>query len=402
MFNWDNPTGSATGTKAVTADKLPTVTKETMGYDALPPKPTQALPKANLASAVSVNDKRVVKRHAFENAIAYLTTSVILVMRNIGLAVMEKTTAPERQIYQARQVYDESVHCYIEGTSVLTPAGWIDFRMITPDTLVYQYGKNGKLEITPHLGVTKDPFDGHLLRIYGEHYESVVTPNHKCVVYTRSPNGLTMTKMTAEALSQDNALSKVDLPLRCTQTYVGEEQIEQSLIGMAIYLHRVDTCNNNDTVVLSFTAGVDIRPCLLTIAALTKANVTFTHTVVTNTHFVTIPSALLKTHAIKKATTDQGLQQVYGEAVRWLLGTNIPIDIKYLTLSVSVWLTVAGYNTCDHGDTFDINSKLCVDGGTLSIEPYRYEGFVYSVGVPSCMIVTRYKGNVSISGNTWT
>lgn len=776
MLNWDNPTGSATGTKATTADKLPTVTKETIDHDAILSKPTPVLPKANLASAVSVNDKRVVngkgdinqlapfkypwaweyflngnknhwtptdinmnqdvmdyhhklndaERHVFENVIAYLTTSDILAMRNIGLAVMEKMTAPELQIYQARQVYDEcltddhevlttdgwkpiseitvndqvytmdpvtqqrqfekvervvnypdytgvlheftsrhvsqcvtsnhrmpyidrnscsqvkyahefpegvqgvgfynntsnmpdvgeltaeeqflialqadgtvlrcdpvtgksgdaiictfsfnkkrklkrfeqilgklnyefsvstdpskesfyektvysvkppsgllvtklfqdwvdisnaepswarafieelskwngwgylvnwftdgigyatpdlrnakvveqlgliagyrvtyntplskrgaetfhrmyftsnssnqgavvkkehavvnvpvycltvpsgfffvkrnnaisltgnSVHCYIEGTSVLTPAGWKDFRMVTPDTLVYQYGKDGKLEVTPHLGVTKDPFDGHLLRIHGENYESVVTPNHKCVVYTRSPNGLTMTKMTAEELSQGGALSKVDLPLRCTQTYVGEEQIEQSLIAMAIYLHRLDTCKGNDTVVLSFTAGLDTRPCLLTIAALTKANVTFTHTVVTDTHFVTIPSTLLKTHVIKDDTFDQGLQQVYGEAVRWLLGTNIPIDIKYLTLSVSVWLTVAGYNTCEHGDTFDINSKVCVDGGTLSIEPHRYKGFVYSVGVPSTMIVTRYKGKVSISGNTWT
>jgi ribonucleoside-diphosphate reductase beta chain len=33
-------------------------------------------------------------------------------MRNIGLAVMEKMTAPELQIYQARQVYEEAVHTW--------------------------------------------------------------------------------------------------------------------------------------------------------------------------------------------------------------------------------------------------------------------------------------------------
>ena len=50
--------------------------------------------------------------HLYENVLSYLTTSDILAMRNIGLAVMEKMTAPEIQIYQARQVYEESLHTW--------------------------------------------------------------------------------------------------------------------------------------------------------------------------------------------------------------------------------------------------------------------------------------------------
>jgi ribonucleoside-diphosphate reductase beta chain len=53
-----------------------------------------------------------VERHVFENVLAYLTTSDILAMRNIGLAVMEKMSAPELQIYQARQVYEEALHTW--------------------------------------------------------------------------------------------------------------------------------------------------------------------------------------------------------------------------------------------------------------------------------------------------
>ncbi|HQR04464.1 MAG: ribonucleotide-diphosphate reductase subunit beta [Proteobacteria bacterium] len=52
------------------------------------------------------------ERHVFENVLAYLTTSDILAMRNIGLAVMEKMGAPELQIYQARQVYEEALHTW--------------------------------------------------------------------------------------------------------------------------------------------------------------------------------------------------------------------------------------------------------------------------------------------------
>lgn len=52
------------------------------------------------------------ERHMYENVLAYLTTSDILAMRNIGLAVMEKMSAPELQIYQARQVYEEALHTW--------------------------------------------------------------------------------------------------------------------------------------------------------------------------------------------------------------------------------------------------------------------------------------------------
>jgi ribonucleoside-diphosphate reductase beta chain len=53
-----------------------------------------------------------IERHVYENVLAYLTTSDILAMRNIGLAVMEKMSAPELQIYQARQVYEEALHTW--------------------------------------------------------------------------------------------------------------------------------------------------------------------------------------------------------------------------------------------------------------------------------------------------
>lgn len=52
------------------------------------------------------------EKHVYENVLSYLTTSDILAMRNIGLAVMEKMSAPELQIYQARQVYEEALHTW--------------------------------------------------------------------------------------------------------------------------------------------------------------------------------------------------------------------------------------------------------------------------------------------------
>ncbi|APZ43838.1 ribonucleotide-diphosphate reductase subunit beta [Acidihalobacter ferrooxydans] len=54
----------------------------------------------------------VEERHVYENVLAYLTTADILAMRNVAIAVMEKMSAPELQIYQARQAYEEALHTW--------------------------------------------------------------------------------------------------------------------------------------------------------------------------------------------------------------------------------------------------------------------------------------------------
>ena len=70
----------------------------------------------DISMAADVHDYHhkltVEEKHVYENVLSYLTTSDILAMRNIGLAVMEKMRAPELQIYQARQVYEEALHTW--------------------------------------------------------------------------------------------------------------------------------------------------------------------------------------------------------------------------------------------------------------------------------------------------
>lgn len=70
----------------------------------------------DISMAQDVNDYRhkltTEEQHVYTNVLSYLTTSDILAMRNIGLAVMEKMSAPELQIYQARQVFEEAMHTW--------------------------------------------------------------------------------------------------------------------------------------------------------------------------------------------------------------------------------------------------------------------------------------------------
>ena len=55
------------------------------------------------------------EKHIYDNVMASLSTMDIMAMRNIGLAVMEKITAPEIQAYMGRQVDDVQrmfIMCY--------------------------------------------------------------------------------------------------------------------------------------------------------------------------------------------------------------------------------------------------------------------------------------------------
>ena len=52
------------------------------------------------------------EKHVFTNVLAYLTTSDMLAMRNVSLAVMEKITAPEVQQALMAHGFDESIHSW--------------------------------------------------------------------------------------------------------------------------------------------------------------------------------------------------------------------------------------------------------------------------------------------------
>lgn len=49
-------------------------------------------------------------QHTFTNTLAFLSTADIMAARNLGMAIMEKITAPEIQLYQTRQIGEEGIH----------------------------------------------------------------------------------------------------------------------------------------------------------------------------------------------------------------------------------------------------------------------------------------------------
>ena len=72
--------------------------------------------------------------------------------------------------------------CHIEGTEILTPSGWVDFKDITEDTLVCQFdAKTKEMSFVKPTKVIKDSYQGSLYRfsVENDRWITIVTPNHR-------------------------------------------------------------------------------------------------------------------------------------------------------------------------------------------------------------------------------
>jgi ribonucleotide reductase beta subunit family protein with ferritin-like domain len=75
-------------------------------------------------------------------------------------------------------------NCFIDGTEVLTPNGWVDLKYITLDTEVFQFNQ-GVIEKTLPYGVVEKDYSGDLIKLHKRKHSCVVTPDHNIVYYNK-------------------------------------------------------------------------------------------------------------------------------------------------------------------------------------------------------------------------
>ena len=360
------------------------------------------------------------ERHVYENVLAYLTTSDILAMRNIGLAVMEKMTAPELQIYQARQVYEEALHCFKEGTEVLTARGWVDFRNLAAGETVAQYCEDGSIEFVKPLGITRDHFAGELIRFSSSVYESVVTPNHRCVaIDTRNDNKLLI--QTAEQISVHNKnipvagrlntkstaalswLERLKIAYQADGTLLNSQSNDATGTGYRFHFKRADKIARLTEI-------------------LNQLGLQYSHyTCADESTRFDIPKQQLE---LVKDFSWVNFENISYEWIRAFIdelmnwdGSRSSDMLRYVTTNQACYDVVmalgvmANYRCGVHkaetsaGNpawTINFVDRAYVSGRTIEKTTEAYEGYVYSVGVPSTMLLVRYNDKVTVSGNTWT
>lgn len=91
--------------------------------------------------------------------------------------------------------YTKVEECFIEGTEVLTPSGWKDFREINIGDPVFQYTEQGTIEHTNVLHKVENAFSGELVHIFKQGHACKVTPKHEILFIDQHNN---YRKKTAE------------------------------------------------------------------------------------------------------------------------------------------------------------------------------------------------------------
>ena len=75
--------------------------------------------------------------------------------------------------------------CHVEGTEILTPKGWVDFKEIDVDDSVLQYNADGSFNFTKVNEVVKKPYKGDIINFKKQKLDVRVTPNHRIIYFNR-------------------------------------------------------------------------------------------------------------------------------------------------------------------------------------------------------------------------
>lgn len=76
--------------------------------------------------------------------------------------------------------------CFIEGTEILTPKGWVDFRDINIGEEVIQYNSDQSLTICNVENKIIRKYSGDIHRLYKDNTDVHITPNHEIIYFNKN------------------------------------------------------------------------------------------------------------------------------------------------------------------------------------------------------------------------
>ena len=368
---------------------------------------------------LSEDERRLIKRN-----LGFFTTADSLAANNIVLGTYRHITNPECRQFLLRQAFEEAIHCYISGTEVLTKRGFVLFEELSKDDLIAQYHQDGTLTFIIADEIHKDYFDGDLVKLESvdRNYLSIVTPGHRCVVKEKSISG-----DTSIVLAKDLDPSKYWLPTsgQLHNTIAEGSKKNQLFYKLGVYYHLFGTCEATKGLrqyTMASMSDVDEFVNLLT-----------EEEIIFNSHWV-------DGYLVIDASSDK-LSYKYGKDLDWLRVGDVSKSIIEDTLSMLLRLgsivpqertDIDGYEYSDQSihaidklsmllhvignrvykqskqtmlggrykHTIAIQRNGDVDGVEITKSLIPYKGMVYCVGVPTGMIMTRYKNSIVVSGNT--
>ena len=351
-------------------------------------------------------------KHLFESVMAQLTTFDILRGDEIAETLQPIIQPAEIKHFLKRMAWDEALHCYEEGTEVLTSEGWVDFRDLSDDAIVAQVSMEGELSFTKHCGITRDFHEGVLYEWSNKAIHTSVTPNHRCVEILDHKNfGGRNGKwniVKAQDLTQGNRL----WPVAATSAHGATTDLSpMDRLRIAFQADGYMRSANRVTFHFSKARKISRISEILDACGLEYECMTYPSDPAKTQVHIRTPLRLSKRLAdwVKLSeVSDSWAQQFIEELVHW--DGNIKADGNYrwschdadgenmgLVQAIAV---IAGRHGRISGPEMSLVNRSYVSPETANLIKKPYKGYVYSVGVPTGIIVTRFHNRVLISGNT--
>lgn len=324
--------------------------------------------------------------------------------------------------------YTSREECFIEGTEVLTPNGWVDFRNIKENDDIVQYTPEGLLEFTKVIHKTEKNYDGNIITFSRSGNKCSVTPNHDMVFFDHKGNFRKKTASDLKLHKQvhipnwgklnndgDNFLSyedrlKIAIQADGTKTYWTNKAGEKVKRGKnGGYTHVINIKKDRKIERLDWILDKsDIQYCKAEPdnGGYVKYYLYFNN----DFDYKTFDWIDLKGKSMEWC--EDFIQEVIewdGYKTEWGTGycsTNKDCIDKVQTIAIYAGYVTSFYANIKKG----YEDKPCYKLGMRKLETYpishgvkkeisSYKGKVYCVSVPSGAIVTRLEGKTFIAGN---
>lgn len=362
-------------------------------------------------------------------SLGYFSTADSLVANNLVLAIYRHITNPECRQYLLRQAFEEAIHCYIDGTEILTEQGWVDFRDLKEGTKVAQWHDTGRIDFVLPDEYLHDRYTGPMVEFYNVEgtYQSIVTPDHRCVAI--DPRNHYDTKII---LAKDFSPHNYMIPVA---GYVNPlDAMEWSFEHAFAVAYQADGGRvNPQTENIGAISG---KQCLRfqfaredkisRLIFLANANhYEYKTVLLDNGHtviYVWVPTELYFDKEFEWIDITKigynWINQFIDELKHWDGCKRTQGAICYTNTNktavdkVSLLANINGrraglYTIAASGNRVEayqvhIHIRSHVSGRTILKREIQHDGHVHCVGVPTGMIITRYNGCVTVSGNTHT
>lgn len=127
---------------------------------------------------------------------------------------------PKSEFEQVGVTFGE---CFVDGTEILTPNGWVDLKDVKVGDEVIQYHENNTLSVTKVKHKTDKHYSGEMYRFYKKTTTTVVTPNHRMICYDQNDK-------LREIYAEDLSIKNSNLKLPEAAKLVGGRQTELSFM----------------------------------------------------------------------------------------------------------------------------------------------------------------------------